>query len=179
MVQRTKKNSTTLLVYEDKEFKFKKFTRFYEFDVVLRKWVKSREEKVTYESLESHGLTKKPIEVSAIFIKERESDTLMSGVEISFYLATFKFEIPEIKGYEHAYLSFNEEEKTVSMNLLNSGASFIIDFNQKEFCTLVSEPKRISREQASKLMKGSVYPHFLKMHGGLIAVVSHFQIARP
>ena len=179
MATRTKKNSTTILVYEDNKFQFKKFTRFYEFDTVLRKWLKAKEE-VTYETLESHGLSKKSIEVSAIFISERPSETLMSSTELSFFLGKFRFEIPEVKGFEHAYLSFSEEEKSVSMNFLKPNYSYVIDFNDKKFCTLLEEPKRISRKEAQKLYdEKKVYPRFLKMVAGIIAIVSYFKIARP
>ena len=179
MTKRTKSNKTCILVFEDNEFKYKCFERFYSFDTVLRKWIKDREE-TTYETLESRGLTKEPIEIDAIFISERPSQTLMSSAEISFFKGTFRFEIPEIKGFEHAYLYFDEEEKSVSMNVLRPNYSFVIDFNDSKFCELISEPKRISRKEAQKLYdEKKVYPRFLKMHGGIIAIVSYFKIAKP
>ena len=179
MTKRTKSNKTCLLVFEDNEFKYKCFERHYSFDTVLRKWLLDREE-IVYEDLASRGLTKEPIEVSAIFISERPSETLMSSVEISFFLGTFRFEIPQIKGLEHAYLSFSEEEKSVSLNLLNSGSSYVIDFNDNRFCTLLEEPKRITRKEAQRLMKeGSVFPKFLKYHSGIVCTVAHLKTARP
>ena len=179
MTKRTRKNKTCLLVHEDNEFKFKCFERFYEFDTVLRKWIKQKEE-VSFESLSEHGLSKEPIEVSAIFIEERQSQTLMSTTELSFFLGKFRFEIPEVRAYKHAYLSFDEEEKRVSMNVLRPNYSFVIDFNQKEFCELLSEPKRISRKEAQRLFKEKkVFPHFVKYYGGIFAIVSHFSVSRP
>ena len=104
MATRTKKNSTTILVYENDKFQFKKWTRTYSYDSVLSKWIKAKEE-VTYETLESHGLSKKSIEVSAIFISERPSETLLSSTEISFFLGKFRFSIPKTRAYEHSSLS--------------------------------------------------------------------------
>ena len=175
---RKKQNSTTMLVYENDEYKFKKWTRIKEFDTILREWVKTSEE-VTFESLESHGLSKKPITVSAIFIRTRESRLLMEGTEIDYFLAKFRFEIPNVKANKHTYLSFVEETNTVHRHVLNANVSHIIDWNDSTYCTLISEPKPISKEEVSKLLKEKkVFPKFLIKSSGMISEIVHFRFVK-
>lgn len=161
--------SISKLVWKDGQFQFEKKMIQRVWDSDQQVW-RDRDEQVTYETLESHGLTKE-VSFDAIFAKEAENWVGLGQPPTNFFLQKVRISIPKAMEYKNYWLKLNESNQVIC-SVLPSHA-FEVDFTSS-FVKIIGKAKRISKKKARELLEAkSVYPKVLKKFGDGYRVIAY------
>lgn len=144
------------LVYENNEWKYRKITETSVPDYRGILTVDKSKTQVTYEPLESEGLVKS-LEFDIVITRTALNPRTNLNVD-AFFSQEVKASIPKEKARKHHFLSM-VSQLVFLHDLLHGLTIHVCLFGESEFrhpdieFERIGKPKKITREQASKLLK--------------------------